>query len=174
VNAFERKLPVVNLKPAEMCFTDHPTLVVTVLGSCLSVTMYNRRKKLGGICHSLLPRCPDKMTCPKGCGKVFKYVDCSIRHMVRLFDRRNVKRSEIEVKCFGAADMFSRKIETPSTVSVGRQNVQTAEDVILSEGLRILKSDVGGRMGRKILFYTDTGEVFLKRLTKVNISGCKE
>jgi chemotaxis protein CheD len=165
VNAFERKLPVVYLKPAEICFTDHPALVVTVLGSCLSVTMYNRRKKLGGICHSLLPRCPDKMTCAKGCGNAFKYVDCSIRHMVKLFDRRNVKRSEIEVKCFGAADMFLRKNKTCGIESVGNQNVKTAEEVILSEGLSILKIDIGGLQGRKILFYTDTGDVLLKRLS---------
>jgi chemotaxis protein CheD len=157
-----------------MHFTDHSTLVVTVLGSCLSVTMFNKKKGLAGICHGLMPRCNGRNTCKEGCREAFKYVDCSILHLVKLFDQRGVRRSEIEVKCFGAADMFSRKIETPSTVSVGKQNVQTAEDVILSEGLRILKRDVGGRMGRKILFYTDTGEVFLKRLTKVNISGCKE
>lgn len=173
MNQFERGLSVVYLKPGEMHFTDQPTQVVTVLGSCLSVTMFNRRKKLGGICHGLLPRCPNRTTCAQGCKEFFKYVDCSIHHMVKLFDQRGVKRSEIEVKCFGAADMFFWKIETPSTVSIGRQNVQTAEDVILSEGLSILKMDVGGLQGRKILFYTDTGEVFLKRLTKVNNSGFK-
>ena len=167
---FERKLPIVYLKPAEMRFTDHPTLVVTVLGSCLSVTMYNRRKKLGGICHGLLPRCPDQTNCVKGCGKAFKYVDCSIRHMAKLFDQRNVKRSEIEVKCFGAADMFSGKNESCGIESVGKQNVKTAEEFILSEGLSILRMDVGGLQGRKILFYTDTGEVLLKRLPNVNNS----
>jgi chemotaxis protein CheD len=158
---------VVYLKPAEMHVTDLPTLVVTVLGSCLSVTMYNRRKKLGGICHGLLPRCPSQTTCAQGCTESFKFVDCSIRHMVKQFDQRGVSRSEIEVKCFGAANMFSRNDKTTGIDSMGRQNVQTAEEIILSEGLSILRMDVGGLQGRKILFYTDTGEVFLKRLTNV-------
>jgi chemotaxis protein CheD len=174
VNRLERELPVVYLKPGEMHFTEHPMLVVTVLGSCLSVTMFHRRKRLAGICHGLMPRCHGRNTCKKDCREAFKYVDCSILHLVKLFDQRGVRRSEIEVKCFGAADMFSRKIETTSNVSVGWQNVQTAEDIIRSEGLSIHKKDVGGRMGRKILYYTDTGEVYLKRLNKTNNSDCKE
>ena len=168
MNRFERELPQVYLKPGEMHFAECPTLVVTVLGSCLSVTMFSRRKGLGGICHGLLPSCGGQHTCNGGCLEGFKYVDCSIEQMVKLFDKYGVKRSEIEVKCFGGADMFSREIKVPGLVSVGRQNVQTAEKILAHEGLSILKMDVGGLRGRKILFYTDTGDVFLKRLTKAN------
>ncbi len=168
MNQFQRDLPVVYLKPGEMHFAEGPTVVVTVLGSCLSVTMFNRHKGLGGICHGLLPRCRGRKTCKENCRETFKYVDCSIRHMVKLFDMRGVKRSEIEVKCFGAADMFSRSSDKAGPVAVGRQNVHTAEETLLSEGLRILKMDVGGLQGRKILFYTDTGEVLLKRLNKIS------
>lgn len=164
----ERELPVVYLKPGEMYFAEGPTLIVTVLGSCLSVTMYDRRRGLGGICHGLLPRCRSRNACKEDCRDTFKFVDCSIRHMVKLFDRHGVKRSEIEVKCFGAADMFSQKSDTTGTAAVGKQNVQTAEKIVLSEGLSILKMDVGGLQGRKIYFYTDTGEVLLKRLNNIN------
>jgi chemotaxis protein CheD len=61
--------------------------------------------------------------------------------------------------------MFLRKNKTCGIESVGNQNVKTAEEVILSEGLSILKIDIGGLQGRKILFYTDTGDVLLKRLS---------
>jgi len=164
----ERELPVVYLKAGELHFTDQPTLVITVLGSCLSVTMFSRRKGLGGICHGLLPQCCGRERCDGGCLEGFKYVDCSIRKMGELFDRHGAKRSELEVKVFGGADMFSRQIAIPGIVSVGKQNVQTAEKIILSEGFKVKKTDVGGMRGRKIFFYTDTGEVFLKRLTKAN------
>jgi chemotaxis protein CheD len=168
MNRSERELPVVYLKPGEMHFTADPTLIVTVLGSCLSVTMFNRRSGLGGISHGLLPLCPDRKTCKKRCREIFKFVDCSIQHMVKLFERRGVKRNEIEVKCFGAADMFSQTIDTVDVDAVGSLNVHAAEATILSEGLRILKMDVGGLQGRKIHFNTETGEVFLKRLSNIN------
>jgi chemotaxis protein CheD len=154
----------VYLKPGTMHFAQSPTLIVTVLGSCLSVTMFSRRKGLGGICHGLLPECSGRTACEKNCRDSFKFVDCSIRHMVKLFDRRGVKRSELEVKCFGAADMFSETTEKAGMAAVGRLNVQSAKKIILGEGLSILKMDVGGLEGRKIHFYTDTGEVLLKRL----------
>ena len=93
-------------------------------------------------------------------------MDCAIRKMVRLFDKHKVKRSEIEVKCFGGADMFMREIQRPGVVSVGRQNVLTAERILKSEGLSMNVVDVGGLQGRKILFYTHSGEVYLKRLRK--------
>ena len=71
------------------------------------------------------------------------------------------------MKCFGGADMFSRKIEKPGVVSVGRQNIMTAEETLKREGFTIAKQDVGGLGGRKLFFYTHTGEVLLKRLAAV-------
>jgi len=166
VNRYERDLPQIYLKPGEMHFADSPTLVVTVLGSCLSITMFSRKRGLAAICHGLLPQCGGDKNCNGECAEGFKYVDCAIRKMVRLFDKHKVKRSEIEVKCFGGADMFMREIQRPGVVSVGRQNVLTAERILKSEGLSMNVVDVGGLQGRKILFYTHSGEVYLKRLKK--------
>jgi chemotaxis protein CheD len=85
--------------------------------------------------------------------------------MVMAFDRYGVPRSEIEVKCFGGADMFTQKNADSGLVSIGKQNIITAEKTLASEGLTLRVKDVGGRQGRKILFYTHTGEVLLKRLS---------
>jgi chemotaxis protein CheD len=86
--------------------------------------------------------------------------------MAHQFEQHRVKRNEIEVKCFGGANMFSRQAQVSGSIFIGRQNIQTAKQIIRSEGLSILTMDVGGLQGRKILFYTDTGEVYLKRLLK--------
>lgn len=157
-----------HLKPGEVHITDIPELVITVLGSCLSVTMFNRRLGVAGMCHSLLPECSNRETCRRGCREGYRYVDCSIRQMVRVFDKYGVPRSEIEVKCFGGADMFIRKSEKSDFFTVGKQNIIVAEKIIASEGLRLRAKDVGGVQGRKMLFYTHTGEVLLKRLRGAN------
>jgi chemotaxis protein CheD len=149
-----------------MHFTARPELVVTLLGSCLSVTMFNRRTKLGGVCHSIMPRCERRTQCVENCLEAFRYVDCSIRMMVHLFEGHKVKRNEIEVKCFGGANMFSRRAQVSGSIFIGKQNIQTAKQIIRSEGLNLLAMDVGGLQGRKIFFYTDTGEVYLKHLLK--------
>lgn len=161
-------IKVVHLKPGEAHITDRPEIVVTVLGSCLSVTMFNRRRGVAGICHSLLPECIDRETCRSGCREGYRYVECSIRQMVTVFDGYGVLPDEIEVKCFGGADMFIRKSINSDLFTVGRQNIKMAEKIIASEGLRFRAKDVGGVQGRKLLFYTHTGEVLLKRLRGAN------
>lgn len=64
--------------------------------------------------------------------------------------------------------MFSRYAQVSGSILIGKQNIQTAKQIILSEGLSILAMDVGGLQGRKIFFYTDNGEVYLKRLLKAD------
>jgi chemotaxis protein CheD len=168
VTPADKNLRTVYLKPGELFFSGQPAVIVTVLGSCLSITMFSRRRALGGICHGLLPKCgQQKKNCHGDCLEGFKYVDCSIRRMVQLFDRHGVKRSDIEVKCFGGADMFIRPIERPGTASIGKQNATIAEQILKSEGLQLHVVDVGGLQGRKIFFYNHTGEVLLKRLSRV-------
>jgi chemotaxis protein CheD len=162
----KEQFPSVYLKPGEMYFSGEPAVVFTVLGSCLSVTMFHRRRGMGAICHGLLPECSAQKVCYSDCLEGLKFVDCSIQRMVRIFDRYKVRRSELEVKCFGGADMFTLQIERPGVVSVGRQNIISAEQILRSEGLKLTVKDVGGPEGRKIFFYTHTGEVLLKRLKK--------
>lgn len=170
MNLPERDLPFVYLKPGEMHFTRKPTLIVTVLGSCLSVTMFNRRTGLGAICHGLLPQCKGGNLCNGGCRERYKYVDCSIRKMLKLFEKNKVHRREIEVKCFGGADMISRESKKAGG-AVGLQNVKAAERILTAENLKLAASDVGGLRGRKLFFYTDIGDVFLKRLSHMNNQG---
>lgn len=165
MNSFTTGLPVVYLKPGEMLFSTTPNLIMTVLGSCLSVTMYTPRLEIGAICHGVMPRCDRKTKNCDDCLEPFKYVDCSIREMVKSFNEFNVKPDEIEVKVFGGSDMFARPVKK-GIVSVGNQNIKTAQKVIQSEGLTLLSQDFGGTQGRKILFFTHTGEILLKRLKK--------
>ena len=158
----EMELPVVYLKPAEMYMASSPSIVKTVLGSCVSVTLFNHRLKVGVICHGLLPYCREKSACKGECTLCFKYVDCSIRHMVGQFRSLGIGHREIEVKLFGGADMFIARAGERETV--GAQNVVAALSIIAKEHLNLCKSDTGGNQGRRIYFYTHTGEIFLKRL----------
>jgi len=161
MNILETTLPVIHLKAGEIYIAEKPTLVATVLGSCISVTMFNNRFKIGAICHGALPLY-DKYKY----GEPFKYVDFSISYMVSRLSNYGIKTSEIEVKLFGGADMFSFTNGNEDKLTVGQQNIKVALNTIKEEKLRLSISDTGGKRGRKIFFYTHTGEVLLKRLKK--------
>ncbi len=152
------------LEPGGLYLSEGPAVVSTILGSCVSVMIYVKRLKMGGICHAVLPRNVRR----DGAG-TFRYVDSSISYMLQRFETLGIAKDEMEVKLMGGADVFERMNE--HTRSVGRQNRETALEIIRSEHLKLSVSDVGGSLGRKIYFYTDTGRVLLQRIKRLPEAG---
>lgn len=150
---------VIYLKPGEMYFGETPGTVTTVLGSCIAIVMHNRRLRLGAICHAMLP----DGICDEG---GLRYLNCALTEMLDRFLARGVGCAEIEVKLFGGGDVLMPAGGGTRGKTVGRQNIETAMELIEREGLKLVSYDLGGPSGRKILFRTDTGEVLVKRLRK--------
>ena len=157
----------VYLHPGELCVCDEPTKVVTVLGSCVSVTLFNRRLRIGAICHATLPECRTTEKCESLCIEAFKFMDCAMRYMLGAFRERGVQNKEIEIKMFGGADTLISQ----SSNTVGSKNIQTALSILRDEHLSVVAMDVGDSFGRKLIFYSHTGQVYLKRLRNVNMPG---
>jgi chemotaxis protein CheD len=155
-----RELTTVYLHPGEVCFSRKPRKVITVLGSCVSVTMFSPRLKIGAICHGTLPRCRSRKECQSVCIEAFKFMDCAIYFMLDKFVECGVAHNETEIKIFGGADTLMSK----SSSSIGRQNIKITLDIMGREKLRVKAADVGDNFGRKLIFFSHTGEVFLKRL----------
>ncbi len=95
---------------------------------------------------------------------MFRYLDCSVKAMIEAFEQKGIKRQEIEIKIFGGSDMFESKRVQGKPVTVGRQNIEMAKSVLQTAGLKVAAEHLGGKVGRKILFFTNTGEVLMKRL----------
>lgn len=155
-------LPTIYLKPGEAHLGYAPARVVTVLGSCVAVIMYHRGQRLGAICHAVMPSLTEARTTTGRPQDAYQYVDSSIETMLTFFDQRGIKRREIEVKIFGGAALFAGSRAAAPAVAVGPRNVETALAVIKANALNLKAWNVGGHRGRKVIFYTETGEVFTK------------
>jgi len=154
----------VYLHPGEACFSSKPIVVSTVLGSCLSITFFSKKNKYAGISHCQLPNSRDcKLDCDN-CIEPFKYVDCTIKVMIKKFEKLQIEQKDIEVKIFGGADVLKSSSNEKRISTVGSQNIQMAEETLKKNNMYITASDVGGVLGRKILFLTENGEIFLNRL----------
>lgn len=150
----------VYLKPGELYIGERPAKVTTVLGSCVSITLFNRRLSIGAMCHAVMSHCRKVKKCHEVCEDAFRYVDCSLHYMLWRLRGHGVTDSELEVKLFGGADTLSSKKEN----TIGSMNVKMALEIIRHERLRVIAADVGDSFGRKIIFLTHTGDVYLKRL----------
>lgn len=146
------------LMPGELFVARKPTIISTVLGSCVSVAMFSPRFKVGGMCHALLP---ENGAAAKS--DPFQFVDHAIVYMVREFVKLGVQRKDIQAKLFGGSDVLPT---ANSAVTVGTQNVEKAYEIIEQEKLRLVAEDVRGERGRRIFFNTCTGEILLKRVGK--------
>ena len=160
-----KELSIITLKPAEMLISERPTIVRTVLGSCVAVTMFNRRLGISAICHALLPeRSEESGDDVQETTNPYKYVNSVIPLMVKRLRDYGVQLQELEVKVFGGADTLRSETEGSSLHPVGKSNINAVFRALKVQNLRLTTSDVGGVFGRKILFYTHSGEVLLKRI----------
>lgn len=156
MNEQTEDLPYVFLRPGELHFGMEPSVVGTILGSCLAVTLHCRRLAVGAICHAVLPYGQDR--------KNFRYLDRAIDHMVGEFFLVGASPVELDAKLFGGADMFDARFVGRGGPTVGRQNIRAAREILGDKGIGVSKEQLGGNQGRKLYFYPHTGEVLLKRL----------
>lgn len=154
-------LPDLNLQPGELYLARSPAILRTILGSCIAVTFWSRELRAGAMCHGVLPRCPEQ--CERLADGA-RYVDFSIRHLARQFDELGARRSCLEVKVFGGADVLPVERASALRPTVGAANCAAASGVLAEEGLAIAAQDLGGGQGRRIHFHTGTGRVLLHRL----------
>jgi chemotaxis protein CheD len=91
-------------------------------------------------------------------------VECVIPEMIRQLQGQGVAVTELEVKLFGGADMMMAGLATHQRV--GRSNVQMAKTLLAKMGITLKSSDTGGTVGRKLIFNTATGDVWIKRLNQ--------
>ncbi len=157
------ELPRVHLAASEVCLARTPTVIETVLGSCVAATFWSPRFRVGAMCHGALPCCPQAYLNDGDSMRGLRYVDYAIGYLVERFTRLGVPLSEVVVKLFGGADML-KVFTTRSVATVGRQNCVSALETLKQHGLQASSTDLGGRRGRVIYFRTDTGEILMRRL----------
>lgn len=143
-----------------------PTVVQTVLGSCVSVTMYSAKYRWGGIFHALLPRIGDFSRAASR-GECYRFVDASIHELLREFAKAGIYPDSLECKVFGGASPLHQNCDA----SAGSRNVDAAMETLAREGAKVSASSVGGNVGRKLFFRTDTGLVLQKRF---QVKACAE
>jgi len=145
------------LKPGELYVAQDPVMVETVLGSCIAVSFFCESKRCGAICHAMLP---------SGNSSEYKYVDASINYMIQVMQQHGMQTAHVVAKLFGGADMFDNVTARAERYSVGKQNIEMAQSLLREYGIAVERSDVGGTFGRKLIFFSETGRVFVKKIDR--------
>ncbi len=137
--------------------SNDPQIVTTVLGSCVSVCLWDAEKKIGGINHYMLPLWNGEgLASPR-------YGSIAIPKLIEKMLELGADKKNLRAKIFGGGEVFW---VTNAVMNIGERNIILAQDMLEDEEIPIVSSDVGGKTGRKIIYNTGTGNVLMKKLNK--------
>jgi chemotaxis protein CheD len=148
---------LVSIHIGQLHASRYPTIIYTLLGSCVAVCLFDPEARIGGMNHILMPGCADF----RNGGTAGRFGDNAIRMLIQRIVNLGGSPEHLVAKVFGGAHMLQ---VSATEYNTGVKNAQGAIACLQALHVPILKRDLGGNDTRKIYFHTDTGEVFLKRM----------
>ncbi len=145
------------LLPGAIFVSKENYFVTTILGSCVAVCLYDAKLKFGGINHFMLPYWSGQ-----GLGSP-RYGDIAIIKLIDEMQKYGSEKKNLIAKLFGGASVLDY---SNTSMNVGGRNIQLAKDLLNENKIKLLSENTGGKKGRKIIFKTQTGEVYHKFLDK--------
>jgi chemotaxis protein CheD len=150
INTVEKILDVIYLYPAALVVPDKPAFVHTILGSCVSVCLFDKVKKTGGINHFMLPLWNgDGLATPK-------FGNIAIEKLIEKMKLAGSKKEHLIAKVFGGGEVIEY---SSKTFNIGLRNITIAFEILNELKIPVVSQSTGGKLGRKIIFNTHTGEV---------------
>ncbi|MFD2261753.1 chemotaxis protein CheD [Lacibacterium aquatile] len=151
-------LAAVFLNQGEIYCTATPTVISTVLGSCISVCLWDGRRGIGGMNHYVLPEAKNR-------ARSLRYGDVAVAALVqKMIDLGSVPE-DIDAKIFGGASAIPSQ-----SPAVGDGNIRVAMDVLEKAGISVAARSTGGHGGCVIHFHTISGEVLVRRLPPMAVA----
>lgn len=131
-------------------------IVTTILGSCVSVCLWDSTMHIGGINHYMLPLWNGEgLPCPR-------YGNIAVMKLIEKMLNLGSQKKDLLAKIFGGGDLIN---SASGLLNIGERNIILASDILKAEKIPIFSCDVGGKKGRKIVFNTSTGSVLVKKLS---------
>lgn len=149
------------LQPGEYAVADHRHRILTLLGSCVSITLWHPARRIGAMSHFLVPgRQPlEGAAAPPALDA--RYGDEALALMLQGLKGHGVAAQDCEAKVFGGGDMFPKvPAQGPS---VGRRNGEMARQLLKAHGLVLRSESLFGKGHRKIVFDIADGSVWSRQ-----------
>ena len=147
----DRKEIVVNVADfAVAC--ERGTIVTSGLGSCVAIVIYDRRARVAGLAHILLP----EVGYGRGPLNPAKFPSTAVPLLVNEM-RRVAATGPLQAKIVGGARMFGSLLSTG--VNMGERNIDATRRALATAGIVIVRDDVGGEHGRSVYVDVASGDV---------------
>lgn len=154
--AFDDKHTRHYLIPGKIFVAAQPFAISTIIGSGVSLCLWDSERRIGGANHFMLPEGPEDSE------NATRYANVANPMLLkRLLDLGAEIRS-LEARIFGGSlpnVNFGNEKD-----HLGDLNVKVVRHFLNMSGIRLEQSDVGGMRGRKLIFHTDDGRAWSEQL----------
>ncbi|MGO9863053.1 MAG: chemotaxis protein CheD [Terriglobales bacterium] len=144
------------LLPGQLHVSPEPTQICTILGSCVSICLWDPQRLAGGMNHFLLPASRE------GEPASLRFADVATTALLEKLLLLGCRPRNLRAKIFGGSFMFQN--QDRYTASLGANNVAAALWLMKNAGIPVAEQDTGGIKGRKIVFNTDDGAAWSRRV----------
>jgi chemotaxis protein CheD len=141
------------LYPGGLWAEREPGVVTTVLGSCVSVCLWDASAGVGGINHFVLPS--------GGSVRSGHYGNHAMPMLLEQLLAIGARQDSLLGAVFGGASVLS--VEANKSV-LGARNVEVAERFLHATGIPLVRQDTGGQAGRKLTFRSADGTTLVRKL----------
>lgn len=138
------------LRPGGLLASAEPIKIHTVLGSCVSVCIFDSVNCVGGMNHFIYHHSFSNI---RSC----RYGDVAVLHLIKQLVELGGETKNFTAHLVGGAKNF-----IPDSI-VGDENVKIAKEILLRNNIRIDVVDVGGNAYRKVVFHNLSGEIEIKK-----------
>ena len=143
------------LNAGDFYFGGGQTRLSTLLGSCVSITLWHPRKRIGGMCHYMMAERSKTKPGPLDA----RYASDVFQLFLRHIEEAGTRPSEYQAKMFGGGNMMAE--EKNKRIDIGTRNVEYARCFLSEHNITLISSHVGGSGRRRLRFDLWSGDVWL-------------
>lgn len=146
--------------PGEIAVTKQPTVIATLLGSCVAVCLYNTKGQYGGMNHYMLPTGTDH-------SMMGKYGEYSTEKLIQSMLKADPVVGNLNAMVYGGGAVVGH---LNTGFDIGKRNIEVAIEILKKYNIRVTERQTGGDSGRKIFFDNYTGEVEMRMIQKSELT----
>lgn len=163
---------IIKVEMGDGAVSKSPDIIISQgIGSCVVLTLYNAKTKIGGMAHIMMPEKikNSKYRIQKGNILASGFLDCqfadtAVPALLKEMRKEVLSGQDIYAKIIGGARMFSSYADIKSCI--GEENITSIKQILQKHKIPIAGFDVGGSHGRNIEFHLESGRVVVKAFGK--------
>lgn len=155
-------MPQIVVSISDMKISNSPADVLATfsLGSCIGVSAYDPRTRIGGLIHCLLPSTRNSRRDSRD--NPYMFVNTGVSAMIRTLLRKGAARNRLILKAAGGANMRGDQ-----TFLTGERNAEALRRLLARNNMALDAEELGGTIPRTMYLRLSDGQVTVKTFGKV-------